>query len=386
MTKTIVLTGGGSGGHITPVLAVAAALKQHDKNLRLVYVGHKGDSLIDIPAASPQIDAVYTVRAGKFRRYHGEGWKQLSDFRTIGLNLRDALFAAIGLLQSYRLLRSLRPSVIFSRGGFVSVPVCLGGKLAGVPYITHDSDSIPSLANRLIARWASLHATALPEELYPYPPEKTRMVGIPVSAKYEPVSRALQAHYRKLLKLDRYEQVLLITGGGNGAARLNRQAAANTPFMLKANPGLVIVHIAGRSLESETAALYDKLLPGPQRSRVQVLGFVHDLYRYSGAADLIIARGGATNLAEFAIQAKACLVIPPSQLIWAIKNTEVLAERGAVKMLTEDQAEQEQRLAAVVNELLAKADRREKLADKLAGYARPDAAANLAALIMEHAR
>lgn len=375
---TIVLTGGGSGGHITPILAVAAELKQLNPELRLVYVGQKGDGLIDIPANDPSIDEVHTVRAGKFRRYHGEGWRQLLDFKTVGLNVRDAVYVVIGLLQSFWLLRRLKPSIIFSRGGFVSVPVCLGGKLNAVPYITHDSDSIPSLANRLIARWAVLHATALPEEVYPYPRDKTVMVGIPVNSAYERVTPALQQQYRRELGMDAYEQVLLVTGGGNGAARLNRDIFDNAVPLLGAFPMLCIVHIAGRTLEAETSAWYDKVLDGGDRQRVRVLGFVADLHRYSGAANLIIARGGATNLAEFAIQGKACLVIPPSQLIWAIKNAEVLSERGAIELLTEEQSEQERRLASVIQALLTDTQRLEQLSATLHRFARPQAARDLA--------
>ena len=162
MSLKVIVTGGGSGGHITPILAVAAELKRRDPKTRLIYVGQKGDGLADIPAADPNIDAVYAVQAGKFRRYHGEGWRQLLDLKMWFLNIRDAFYVLIGIWQSWRLMKRLRPDVIFSRGGFVSVPVALGGKFNGVPYITHDSDSIPSLANRLIARWAAVHAVALP--------------------------------------------------------------------------------------------------------------------------------------------------------------------------------------------------------------------------------
>src|SRR5690348_4483700 len=99
---TIVLTGGGTGGHITPVLAVASELKELRPDIRLVYVGQKGGALTDLPASHPAIDAVYSVRAGKFRRYRSEGWRQLFDFRTQALNLRDALWVLIGIWQSYR--------------------------------------------------------------------------------------------------------------------------------------------------------------------------------------------------------------------------------------------------------------------------------------------
>lgn len=381
---TIVVTGGGSGGHITPILAVAHALKKAQPGIRVVYIGQTGDALLDIPAADPSIDEVYTVSAGKFRRYHGEGWRQLLDLRSQALNIRDAFRVVRGLWQSYRLMRRLQPSVIFTRGGFVSVPVALGGKLRGIPYITHDSDSIPSLANRLIARWASQHAVALPEEVYPYPRAKTKMVGIPLNHEYQPVTPTLQAKYRAELELADYKHILLVTGGGNGAEGLNTAVVDNAAYLLKQFPGLCIVHIAGRSLEAATNTAYDAKLAPAARTHVKVLGFVTDFYKYSGAADVIIARAGATNLAEFAVQGKACLIVPAGQLVGGhqIENAKVFAEHKAIVLMTQEQVEQERRLSKIVGELLADDRRRAELGKNLSAFARSDAAEQLAMVLL----
>jgi UDP-N-acetylglucosamine--N-acetylmuramyl-(pentapeptide) pyrophosphoryl-undecaprenol N-acetylglucosamine transferase len=382
---TIVVTGGGSGGHITPVLAVAAALKKTDANIRVVFIGQAGDHLADIPAADPNIDAVYTVRAGKFRRYHGLGLRQWFDFKTLGLNLRDLAYIGVGMVQSYGLLRRITPDIIFTRGGFVSVPVALAGKLQGVPYITHDSDSTPSLANRIIARWARLHAVALPEEVYPYPRNKTITVGVPISSDYQPTNPSLIQRYRRELKLPAVGPILLITGGGNGARQLNQVVLDSARVLLKRYPNLTIVHIAGRALETTLSTAYDTMVDPQQRARVIVKGFVNNLYAYSGAADLVIARGGATNLAEFAAQAKACIIIPSPQLIWNVKNAETLAKRHAIAQLSEEQAEQEGRLAQLIARLLDDPDQRLALGAALASVARPKAAAHLAEILIEQA-
>jgi len=377
----IVMTGGGSGGHIMPILAVAQQVKTLQPEAAVMYIGQRGDALADIPAQDPNIDDVYAVSAGKLRRYHNEGWRQLFDVRTQALNIRDIFRVLRGVWQSYWLLRRLKPDVIFTRGGFVSVPVALAGKLNGIPYITHDSDSIPSLANRLIARWAHTHAVALPAELYPYPAEKTIVVGIPVSTSYEPVTPALRQEYREFLGLD-YVQVVLLTGGGNGARMLNEALIANAKYLLGTFPDLALVHIAGRALEAETNAGYDALQLGAARERVMVHGFVHDLYRYSGAADVVIARGGATNLAEFALQQAACVVVPSKQLSWNVKNSRALAEREAILELTEDQVEQPERLGRTIGGLLEDEALRRKLADTIAAYAHPQAAKELARILV----
>lgn len=153
----ILVTGGGSGGHITPILAVVHELRQLSPKAEIIYVGQTGDDLLDVPAHDPNIASVVAIRAGKFRRYHGEGWKQLFDVVTLCKNLRDAVWVLIGLWQSFWLLGRLRPDVIFVKGGFVGVPVGLAAALRGIPYVTHDSDALPGLANRIIARWAKVH-------------------------------------------------------------------------------------------------------------------------------------------------------------------------------------------------------------------------------------
>jgi UDP-N-acetylglucosamine--N-acetylmuramyl-(pentapeptide) pyrophosphoryl-undecaprenol N-acetylglucosamine transferase len=376
------MTGGGSGGHITPILAVAHELKTLQPSAQIIYIGQTGDALSDVPAAHPAVDKVYAVSAGKFRRYANEGWRQYLNLREQFLNVRDLFRMLHGIWQSYWLLRRLKPDVVFTRGGFVSVPVALGARLNRVPYITHDSDSLPSLANRIIARWAAAHAVALPPELYPYPAAKTVLVGVPVSSNYQPVDARLRARYRKELGLE-YEQVVFLTGGGNGAQVLNEAMAANARYLLGTFPKLAIVHVAGRSHLDETNAAYDALKLGTARDRVLVHGFVTDLYRYSGAADVVITRAGATTLAEFALQQLACLIIPAGHLGWDVQNAAVLAKRDAVVQLTEDQAEQPERLGRTISELLQNDARRAKLAHNLAAYAHPHAATELAQLLLD---
>jgi UDP-N-acetylglucosamine--N-acetylmuramyl-(pentapeptide) pyrophosphoryl-undecaprenol N-acetylglucosamine transferase len=379
----IIVTGGGSGGHITPILAVAHELKVEQPNVEIIYIGQKGDHLSDVPAADANIDRVYSVPAGKLRRYADEGWRQLLDVRSQALNVRDLFRTVAGLWQSYRLIRKLKPDVIFTRGGFVSVPVAIGGRLNGVPYITHDSDSIPSLANRLIARWAAAHAVALPAELYPYPRHRTVVVGVPVSSSYKPATAGLRAAYRAELGVPATAQLIFATGGGNGAGALNDALVANARYLLSTFPELILIHIAGRKFEAATNQAYDALGLGAARERVRVYGFVTGLSAYSGAADAVITRGGATTLAEFAIQAVPCLVIPSKQLGWNIQNARILAEHHAVVSLNEDQIEQPERLGRVLGDLLTDGKKRQELARNLAEFAHPHAAAELAALVLK---
>jgi UDP-N-acetylglucosamine--N-acetylmuramyl-(pentapeptide) pyrophosphoryl-undecaprenol N-acetylglucosamine transferase len=384
---TIVVTGGGSGGHITPILAVASELKKLQPDVRIVYIGQRGDRLGDIPADNPSIDAAYAVRAGKFRRYHGEGLKQLLDLPTLYKNIRDGFYVLAGIWQSFWLLGRLHPEVIFVKGGFVGVPVGLAAAVRHIPFITHDSDAIPGLANRIIAHWAATHAVALPKEAYAYPAHKTVTVGVPVQGGFVPVSSALQAQYRRELGLDS-DKILFVTGGGNGAQRLNEAVAGVLPELLEEFHDLAVVQAVGRQHEAQVKKLNEAKLTTEQQGRVIVKGYIEDLYRYSGAADVIIMRAGATNLAEFAIQGKACLVVPNPQLTGAhqTKNAQYLAKQHAVEVVEEAQLKQDPTiLKQRIKDLLTNERKQIELATSIAKLAHISAAHDLAVLLLEQA-
>lgn len=386
----VAMTGGGSGGHITPLLAVAHELKALKPDLEVVYIGQTGDNLNDIPSQDRNIDRVELVRAGKFRRYHGESWLQhVLDLPTLFKNIRDGFYVLIGVWQSFRLLRRMRPSVIFVKGGFVGVPVGLSAALLKIPYVTHDSDSMPGLANRIIARWARLHAVALPKEVYSYPQDKTVTVGVPISHLYRPLSKKQQQALRNHLGLEGYDKVLLITGGGLGAKILNEALVSCAGELLARYPDLAVVLIAGRGKDAATRKALKKELSVSNQKRVIVKDYVTNLYQYSGAADAVVTRAGGTAMAELAAQAKATVVVPSPFLAGGhqLKNARVLAARKAVRLVHEDVLKHDHRaLMPPITELLDKPSVASKLGDKLAGLSRPDSAHDLAVLLLDCAK
>lgn len=382
------MTGGGSGGHITPILAVARELKRLNPDTHTVYVGQKGDNLADIPATNDYIDNVYSVRAGKFRRYHGEGLRQLLDIKTIFLNFRDVLNVLAGIFQSYKLLRQLKPDVIFIKGGFVGVPVGLAAARLKIPFVTHDSDAIPGLANRLISRWAALHAVALPTKVYPYNPDRTVSVGIPLVDDFKTVTPEIRATYRQEVGLPETCKALFIVGGGLGAQRINAAVGDILPHLLAEYPDLYVIHGVGRSNEAVMTKLYDENLPKSSRRRVTVKGYLTDLYRYSGAADVVVTRAGATNLAEFSVQGKACVVIPSPFLTGGhqLKNAKFLADSGVAVVVDErDMQADANYLARAISDLLKNPKAANEMASRFAASAQKNSASTLAKILVEQA-
>ncbi len=385
---TIALVGGGSGGHITPLLAVAEELKKLNSNIRLVYIGQAGDKLLDVPTKNKNIDKVYAVKAGKFRRYHGQGLLQWLDLNTLLLNTRDAFYVIVGIFQSYRLLKKIKPQTIFIKGGFVGVPVGLAAAFRRIPYVTHDSDAVPGLANRIISPWAAAHAVALPKDIYKYPADKTFSVGVPISLKFRPVTPALKLEYKKQLGLDKRVQIVFVTGGGTGAQRLNEAVIQAAPLLLAANKKLVIIHSTGRDHEAVIKDEYNRLLTDKElRKRVIVKGFfVDDLYINSGAADVVICRAGATNLAELAAQQKACIVVPNPMLTngHQLKNAKYLEQKKSAYILDDlELSKNHELLITALQDLLNNKPKRQQMSANLAKFAKPRAAKELAELILD---
>jgi UDP-N-acetylglucosamine--N-acetylmuramyl-(pentapeptide) pyrophosphoryl-undecaprenol N-acetylglucosamine transferase len=382
----LVLTGGGSAGHITPLLAVAHELKRLQPDIRLVYIGERGGKFGHLPAEDPAIEQCYFISAGKFRRYAGQTRVHKAlDVPTNARNVRDVGRLMRGNLQAYRLLKKLKPDGVFIKGGFVGVPVGWAAARLGIPYVTHDSDTVPGLANRLIAKNARVHATGMPAQFYSYPAAKTAFVGVPIIPEFQPITPALRDQYRRELGLEHYDYVVTMTGGSQGSRLLNEALVRAAPALLQAVPRLAIVHIVGPANEGAMNEAYKQSLTPEQHAHVVVKGFVGDMYRHSGAADVIITRAGATNTAEFGAQRQACIMIPALLAgDHQTKNAQTLAAENAVLYLIEKEVVQDPGvLTKAVVDLLHDTARRRELGRNLARFARMHASEELARLLLD---
>lgn len=372
----MLLTGGGTGGHITPLLAVAHELKLLEPNSEVIYVGEHRGKFGHLTDGQQDIDGVHTVFAGKFRRYHGQSWlRRLFDIKTILLNIRDLFYLLIGIVQSWFLIGRLKPNVIFLKGGFVGVPIGVAARLRQVPFMTHDSDALPGLANRLVGRWARLHATALPADNYSYPRADVRHVGVLVSPDYAPVQPQTLNDWRQELDLPTTGQILLITGGSLGASRLNRAVIDIIDKLLQDNPGLYIVHQVGKGKIGEYRSYTNE--------RLRILEFLRPMHKYTAVADAVVTRAGANTLAELGVQGKACIVVPNPQLTdgHQTKNAQQLSQKNAVIVVSED--ELPAGLDQAIRDLLNDTEKQTQLGEQFKRITIPDAAHKLAKLIQE---
>lgn len=282
------------------------------------------------------------------------------------------------MIQAWFLLGKLRPDLVFLKGGFVGVPIGLAAAARRIPIVTHDSDALPGLANRLVSRWARIHATALPAEYYPYAADKVKPVGVLVEHDYQPVTGPLQTQYKKQLDVPKDAQLLLITGGSSGAQVINEAVAAFIDGLLQNHPSLYVIHQVGHG-KTETYRHYS-------HPRLKILEFMKPMFMYTGAADLIITRAGGNAMAEFGTQIKPCIVVPNPHLTGGhqLKNAERLNREEAACIVPESELYNKQHgLLAAIELLLSDDRKRRQLADNLHRITLPDAAQHLALLLLE---
>ncbi len=372
------MSGGGTGGHIRPLLSLAHELKKQS-NCQLVYVGHRGEKFSN-SLPKDIFDQSYNISAGKLRRY------PLTP-ATLLLNVRDAFRVVAGLIQSLRIINRVKPDVVFSKGGFVAVPVVLAARIRRISVVTHDSDSVPGLANRIAGRDAKVHATGMPVEFYKYKSGKMEYTGVPIDdSYYRPVNKSEIRKHLKARNLPDRGFILLVLGGSLGAVSINKNLPAIAPGLLASYPDLQIVHIAGRSYAAETEASYKVSLSQAALKRVKVLSFSEELYYLMAAAGLVVTRAGASTMAELAALQKPCVIVPSPYLAAGhqLKNADWFMENEAAVVIDND-AEAGQWLSTI-HDLISDKLKLQELSENIGKLAKPDAAANLARIIILTAR
>ena len=371
------MSGGGTAGHITPLLAVARELQSTLATLH--FIGQKGDS--NAKLVEGQGIHIHSIRAGKYRRYHDETiWQKITDIKTVLLNAKDATRVVIGFFQAIALLIRIKPDVIFCKGGYVVVPVGYAARLLRIPYITHDSDMVPGLANRLIAKGAVAHAV-VSSEISAYPQQKMVVTGIPVPDEYVQKRNISNAQAKISIGVPQDSILIFVYAGTQGAKRIDDAVRIVAPDLLRNEKKLYICHVFGRLNEDSATHVYENIDPS-DTMRVKKLTFIQNAYDYIAAADIIIARAGATSCAEFSMIGRPVIIIPATQLTGGhqLENAAYYQSADAAEVILEDQLPDA--LKTSIEKLIASPKRRTELARNIQKLSRPQAAADIAALLL----
>lgn len=277
----IVLTGGGTAGHVMPHIALLPYLKQ--QGWTPIYIGSKG---IEKNLIARYQLPFFEIRVGKLRRYLS--WE----------NVTDIFRLMIGLIQSCYFLFKIKPQIVYSKGGFVSVPVAVAAKMLRIPVVTHESDLTPGLANRIIARFSNVILYSFPETGKYLNKYSAKLVGIPVRQDLLTGDASLG---KKLcgFSFDSELPTILVMGGSLGAQRINDALAKALPELVKSYG---VIHITGKGKGIATYFSH------PNYKSFEFLN--EELKDILAAADVVISRSGANSIFEFLRLAKPMILIP----------------------------------------------------------------------------
>jgi UDP-N-acetylglucosamine--N-acetylmuramyl-(pentapeptide) pyrophosphoryl-undecaprenol N-acetylglucosamine transferase len=335
--QTIVFTGGGSAGHVVVNLAlIPEFLKQ---GFEVHYIGsHKG---IERSLIEPLKGVTYhSISVGKLRRYFDKE------------NFKDPFRVIKGTFQSLRLLKKIKPSVIFSKGGFVAVPVVTAAKLRRIPAIIHESDYTPGLANKLAFPFAKKVLATFPETMKYLPEKKAKWVGAIIR---EELFQGKKETGLRLCDFSSQKPTVLIMGGSSGSQKLNGIIRSNLDILLE---NFQIIHICGKGNLDQSV----------DRFGYAQFEYVQDeLKDLLAATDLVISRAGSNSIYEFLALKKPMLLIPLSRQASRgdqILNANSFEKQGFARVLEEEELNED----SFKNELHALWDNRDNILSKMNEY------------------
>lgn len=352
----ILFAGGGSSGHLTPSIAVADAIRQKDPSASVHFIIADRDDERDLASGAGVPFSV--LHAGKFPR---------------GISIRILTYpilAVVSFIEAFILLLRLRPKVVFSKGGFVSVPVTVVAWVLHIPVVLHSSDSVPSMSDRFIGSIARTVCTGFPPDQFPTSLRKKAVyTGNPVRALLATASRD---EGRKITGFSGDRPVLMIIGGSQGSLIINRQISSSFDELL----GMAdVIHLTGKGKGGEkNHARYF--------SRSSVLQELPHLY---ALADLVVTRAGAGVLSELAALSKPAIVVPLAGVAHdhQVRNGEALADSDACALLLEEKLSD---LPSLVNFLLSSPERRTDLGKNLHAFFPDNAATKIATILLDALR
>lgn len=311
--KKVVFTGGGSAGHVTPNIALFGRLQA--EGVKIEYIGSEQgierqmiEGLGDVP--------YHPIATGKLRRYF--------DLK----NLKDPFRVIKGALQSYRLLRRIRPDVVFSKGGFVSVPVMIGSKLNGIPAVIHESDMTPGLANKLSIPLATKVCVTFPETLSYLPKGKAVYTGPPI--REELLIGNAEAG-RKRCGFHSAKPIVLVMGGSLGSQAINKALRESLDDLLRT---FQIAHLCGKgNIDRDCAG---------KAGYCQFEYIGAELPDMLAMADIAVSRAGSNAIFELLAVRKPMLLIPLSKQASRgdqILNAQSFERAGYCRILYEERLE-----------------------------------------------
>jgi UDP-N-acetylglucosamine--N-acetylmuramyl-(pentapeptide) pyrophosphoryl-undecaprenol N-acetylglucosamine transferase len=313
----IVIAGGGTGGHLFPGIAVAKELKKKINDLRVLFVGTtKGVEAKIIPREGFEI---------RFIRSEGLVGRGLYG------SVRSALKIPLSLVDSFRLLKEVRPKLVFGVGGYSSGPLVLCAYLMGIPTIVHEQNTVPGFANKLLGKFVNTVAVTYHESMDFFPRNKTYLTGNPIR---EEIVKGERERGYGIFSLDKGRFTIFVFGGSRGASSINNAMGEALTYLKDYRDNIQFLHQTGEEDFESMKGLYHA-----RGFKGTVIPFAYEMADAYAVSDLVISRAGATTLSEITACGKAVILVPypfaagnhqeaNAKKLWDLGAAQVILDKG----------------------------------------------------------
>ena len=366
---TIAFTGGGTGGHFYPIIAIAEALADlvREEHLLAPKLYYLAPSSYDEKALFENGITYLHIPAGKMRRYFS--------FQ----NITDSFITFAGALRAIGTLFRLYPDVVVSKGGYGSVPTVLAARLLRIPIIIHESDAKPGRANLLAAKFAVKIAISFESAAAYFPKSvqnKIARTGIPIR---KALTRIEKEGARQYLGLEKEVPTILILGGSQGSQRINESILSSLPSIVSfAN----IIHQTGQAHIKDVESVAQVVLAQNQhKERYHPVNYLSEisLQRAAGVADVVVSRAGANSIAEIGLWKKPAILIPIPESVSHDQRTNAYAyARTGAAVVIEEKNLTPNLLASEIKRITGDPELSKRMSASAEGFTDPDAARILA--------
>lgn len=355
----VLMTGGGTGGHVNPAIAIADLIGMNIPGSEIAFVGteHGIENKL-VPQSGYKL---HHVKVSGFDRRHLLSMA----------NVKAAYYAVTSPLAARKIIREFRPDVVIGTGGYVSWPLIVAASRAGVPTIVHESNATPGLTVKKLQKHADeilVNFKETAEELHVA--ERVVRVGNPLRGDF---GRYNKSEARRILGIADDEIFILSYGGSMGAEKVNEAMLSVMKCYDCKNPRVRHLHATGKiEYETATRAFREAGLEGNEKIVMQE--YIYDMPLQMAAADIVVCRAGAMTLTELAMMGKAAILIPSPHVTnnHQYKNAAVLAKAGAAILLEEKEISEE-RITEEIRTLVEDDKKRASLEEKIRGFADADA-------------
>ena len=353
-----IISGGGTGGHIYPAVAIANELKSRFPEAEFLFVGAKDKmEMQKVPQEGYAIKGLWI--AGIQRK----------------ITLDNAMFPlklTSSLLNSFKIIKNFKPDVVIGTGGFASGAVLKVASMLGIPTVIQEQNSYPGITNKLLAKKANKICVAYENLERFFPKDKMILTGNPV--RQDLINEASKSEAVAYLKLDANKKTLLVLGGSLGARRINQLIEKELDFLLSQN--IQIIWQCGKLYLNDYSKYNEK-------DNVQVVAFIDRMDLVYAAADVVISRSGASSVSELCIVGKPTIFIPSPNVAedHQTKNAKAISDRNGAILIKE--SELEAQFETIFSDLISNESKQVELSQNIKKLAKPNATKDIVEEIMK---